>query len=312
MSLIFSYRCTSDKIAPYAILKHTTMYNASALNAGIPAPRVHQGKPSATTKRKNIKLKQKKQSESQKSLKKASAGEHKFLLSQIIRQPHDTPKKISPTSTTEQPNCLVSCNITLFHQKSKCINQIRYPAAAKSNAYVHTTSTASTKPMASTSKTVTPNKRRNITPRPTTTVQSKFIKNKPLTYKLNNDPPRGDHFRPKQQREKDRRQDNGSLHDMVPPNFITLSSASKLPKKLFESMSQTKNEAHFLSRKNTSNALLSRSHTQNTKTSEMKRQSAEVTKLPTIWNNTTFAYKTFKPTGKELIYVHVYMIVCSM
>lgn len=281
------------------------MYNASALNAGIPAPRVHQG-----TKRKNIKLKQKKQSESQKSLKKASAAEHKFLLSQIIRQPHDTPKKTSP-STTAQPNCLMSCNITLFHQKSKRINQIRYPAAAKSNADVHTTSTASTKPMASTSKTVRPNKRRNITQRPTTTVQSKFIKNKPLTSKLNSDPPRGDHFRPKQQREKDRRQDNGSLHDMVPPNFITLSSASKLPKKFFESMSQTKNEAHFFSRKNTSNALLSRSHTQNRKTSEMKRQSAEVTKLPTIWNNTTLAYKTFKPTGKELIYVHVYMIVCS-
>lgn len=303
-SLIFSYRCTSDKVAPYAILKHTTIYNATTSNAGIPEPPVFQGKPSATTKQKNMKLKQRKQSASQKSyVPGASAAGHTFLLSEIIEQPYGKPKTISPTSTTAQPNCTMSCNRTLFHQKSKLINQSTPFPASASTAHVQTTSIASTKGMTIPSKKITLGKSKNITQWPITTVQTKLIKGyKPLTSKLNGDPPNGDHFLPKRQRGKDGKQDNASLHGTVSPNFIKLSLAGKLPrtnKFKTKSMSQTKKGANCPSRKKTYNEVSSRKYPQNTSTSEMKHKSAEVTKLPKNWNNTNSTYETFKPTGKS-------------
>lgn len=304
-SLIFSYRCTSDKVAPFAILKHTTMYNATTSNASIPEPPDHKGKPAANTRPKIIKHKQRKKSKSQKSHVPDVAAEHTFLLSEIIGQPYGKPKKISPTSTTAQPNCLMSCNTTLLHQKYKLIDQSTpFPAAATSTAQVHTTSMASTKQIATTSKKIGPNKRKNNNQWPTTTVQTKFIKRcKHLASKLNCDPPRGNHFQSKQQRGMDGKQDNASLHGTVSTNFLTLSLAGKLPKtnRLFESMSQLKKEANFPNRKKTSNSISSTSHPQNTRTSEMKDKSAEATKLPEIWNNTNSAYKTFKPAGKAFM-----------
>ncbi|KAB5528397.1 hypothetical protein PHYPO_G00139750 [Pangasianodon hypophthalmus] len=292
--------CTSDKVAPYAILKHPTIYNATTSNAGIPEPPVCQGKPSATTKQKKIKLKQRKQSTSQKSyVPGASAAGHTFLLSEIIGQPYSKPKTISPTSTTGQPNCLMNFNTTLFHQKSKLINQRTPFSTAASTVHVHTTtSIAPTKQMATPSKKITPNKSKNITQWPITTVQTKLIKRyKPLTSKLNVGPHGGDHFQPKQQRGKDGKQDSASLHGTVSPNFITLSLASKLPRtnKFFESMSQTKKETNFPSRKKASNAVSSRSHQLNTSKLEMKQKTAEVSKLPKISNNTNSA--TYKSTA---------------
>lgn len=290
--LIFSFRCTSDKVAPYALLKHTTMYNATTSNTGILDPPVYQRKPSATTKQINIKLKQKKQSKSQKSCTNGK------------------PNTILQTSSTAQPNCLMSCNTALFKQKSNPNQSTRFPAEATSTAHPHT------KTMVTTSKTITPNKRKNITQWPKATVQAKLMKRfKPLTSKLKSDPPRGNHFRlkqRKQQRGKDGKQDIASLHNTVSPNFITISLDRKLPKtnKFFESISQTKKETKLSSRKNISNAVSSRSHPKNTSTSEMA-SSSEINKLPKIRNNTNSAYETFKPTGKAFIFVHVYIILCS-
>lgn len=238
-----------------------------------------------------MKRKERKQS---KSLLGASAAGHTILLSEIIGQPYGTPKTISPVSTTAQPNCLMSCNTTLFHQKSKLIK----PAAASSS-----TSRASTKRIAIPSKKRTHKKGKNITQWSFTTVQTKFVKkSKPLTSKLKGDAPRADHFQPKQQRGNDDKQDSASLHITVSPKFSTLSLASKLSRtnKFFESMSQTKKETNYPSRKNTFNGVSSKSQGRNTSTSEINHKSAEVTKLPKIWNNIS-AHETFKQTGKALV-----------
>ncbi|XP_047005842.2 group 3 secretory phospholipase A2 isoform X3 [Ictalurus punctatus] len=294
--------CTSDKVAPYAILKHTTIYNATTSNAGIPEPPVCEGNPSASTKQKNMKLKERKQLTSRKNYVPGySAAEKTFLLSEIIGQPNGRPKTISPTSTTEQPNYMMRCNTTLFHQKSDLITNQSTPfPEAASTSHVHTTtSIASSKRMVTPSKKITPNKSKNITQWPITGVQSKLTKiYKPLKSKLNSDPPRGDRFQPKQQRGKSGKQDNSSLHSTLSPIFITLSLASKFPRtnKLFESMPQT-NSPNSPSKKKTSNAVSSRSHPQNSSTLEMKHKSTEVTKQAKTWNNTNSAYKTFKPTG---------------
>lgn len=273
-------------MAPYAILKHTTVYNATTSDTGVPELPVYQRKPSATTKQKNMKLKKRKQSTSQNSC------------------PHGKPKTISPP-TTAQPNYLTSCNTTLFHQKSKRINQGTLFPAAASTVHPHTkTSTASKKQMGNSSKKVTPNKRKKNIQWPTTTVQTKLIKRyKPLTCKLSSGPLRGD-----DQRGKDGQQDNASLENTVSSNFVTLPLDSKIPKtkKIFENISKTKKVANFSS---TSNAVLSRSLPQSTGTSEMKHKSTEVSKLPKIWNNTNSAYETFKPTGKAFIYVQIHFYV---
>ncbi|XP_058230537.1 uncharacterized protein LOC131343126 isoform X2 [Hemibagrus wyckioides] len=289
--------CTSDKVAPFAILKHPTLYNATTSNAGIPEPPVQETtseeKPSGTTKQKNMKRKERKQSKSQKNcVLGASAAGHTILLSEIIGQPYGTPKTIS----TAQPNCLMSHNTTLFHQKSKLIKQSTpLPAAASST----TTSRASTKRIATPSKKRTQKKGKNITQWSFTTVQTKFVKkSKPLTSKLKGDPPRADRFQPKQKRGNDDKQDSASLHITVSPKFSTLSLASKLSRtnKFFESMSQTKKEPNYPSRKTTFNGVSSKSQGGNTSTSEINHKSAEVTKLPKIWNNIS-AHETFKQTA---------------
>ncbi|GAA6089461.1 uncharacterized protein LOC113642267 [Tachysurus ichikawai] len=293
--------CTSDKVAPYAILKHTTIYNATTSTAGIPDPPVCPGKPSATTKQKSLKPKERKQSTSQKNcVPGASAAGHTVLLSEIIDQPYGTPKTISPVSNIAQPNCPMSCNTTFFHQKSKPIKQSTLFPAAASTAYVDTTFVASTKRMATPSKKIMPKKGKNITQMSFTVVQTKLIKNdKSLTSKLKGEQPKDDHFNPKQQRGKDEKQCNVSLHVTESPKFLTLSLASKLPRtnKLFQSMSQTKKEANSPSRKNTFNGVSSKIRPRNTSTSGMKHKSVEITKLLKTRNKTRSAYKTFKPTA---------------
>lgn len=274
----FFFRCTSDKVAPYAILKHATMFNATTSNAGVPDPPVYQQKLSATTKQKTTKLKRKKQSTSQQSW---------------------APQPVLPALTTAQPNGLMSCTTTLFHTKSKRINQsTRFQATVRSTADPYTkTATTHTKPIATTPKKITLNKRKSITQRPNITVQTKFAKrSKPLTSNLTSDTPRGDRFRLKL---KDGKKDSASLHNSVSPNFVTVSLASKRPKMktFYKGIAQTKKETHS-SRKNKSRAMSSKSPPKSTSASEMNHKSSEISKLPTIWNIS--ASETFKPTGKTL------------
>lgn len=268
------------------------MFNATTSNTGISDLPVYRGKLSATTKQKNKKPKREKQSTSQQSWA------------------HGKPKSVSPAFTTAQPKGLMNCNTTLFHRKSKHINQrTLLPAAVRSTADSNTkTATASAKPIATTPKKMTQNKRKNITQWPNLTVQTKSNNRyKPLTSKLNRDPPRGARFRPKLQKQrKDGKQGSASLHNTVSPNFVAVSLASNHPKMntFCKRSSQSKKEAHFSSRKNTSLAVSSKSPPKITST-EMNHKSSEISELPKIWNNTNSA---FKPTGKTLVNVciHVY------
>ncbi|KAM9446902.1 uncharacterized protein Hap1MRO34_023368 [Clarias gariepinus] len=292
--------CTSDKVAPYAILKDSTAYNATSND--IPEPPVYQGKPSTTAIQKNMKLKQRKQSTSRKSyVPGASAAGHTLHLGEITVQPYGKQKTVSSVPTTAQPKDLVSYNTTLLHQKFEPINRnTQFPAAA-STAPVHTTtSTASTNRMAATSKKITPSKRKNITPWSIPTVQTKLVKGyKPSTCKMKGDPPRGDHFQPKQHRRNHCKQHNASLHDTISPNFITLPPVSKLSKtnKFHGSKSRTKKKMNFPGRKNMSSAVSGRGRLRSASTSETKLNSAEISKQSKIWNKTNSARQTLKPAA---------------
>ncbi|XP_076843287.1 uncharacterized protein LOC143487892 isoform X2 [Brachyhypopomus gauderio] len=313
------HRCTSVKVAPFAMLKYSTPYNSvssSQENIVITDHPVYQAKPSIKGKQINIKPKQRKQLEPQERYDQlAHLREDAFWLKQqygTSKTPLTRTTTLPSVYATTHLNSLTTHNSKLVHKKKQTVNQ-RTSSIKKSelcptiSSLVHTRASQGCydqKPFHTQfPKKKSTNRRKMTTSQNhTTTNQPEMIqRSKPLKAMLNCfsiGPPRGDNLKRKQKRGKYCKVDNASKKK----NFnATLSMAKIKRKKSKGQMAKRKNLKQKVNLNHSLNistfAEIKQKLSRISKVSKTRKLSSAKRMSPTkprnaLWRNTTPHPKT--------------------